>query len=36
LVNNSGATWGAPAVDMPLAAWNKVMDVKVTGTFLMS
>ncbi|UII56797.1 SDR family oxidoreductase [Cytobacillus spongiae] len=36
LVNNSGATWGAPVTDMPLEAWKKVMDVNVTGTFLMS
>ncbi|APH05509.1 SDR family oxidoreductase [Bacillus weihaiensis] len=36
LVNNSGATWGAPAVDMPIEAWEKVMNVNVTGTFLMS
>jgi NAD(P)-dependent dehydrogenase (short-subunit alcohol dehydrogenase family) len=36
LVNNSGATWGALAEDMPLDAWKKVMDVNVTGTFLMS
>ena len=36
LVNNSGATWGAPVVDMPIEAWQKVMDVNVTGTFLMS
>ncbi|MGG2027292.1 SDR family oxidoreductase [Gottfriedia sp. S16(2024)] len=36
LVNNSGASWGAPAEDMPLEAWNKVMNVNVTGTFLMS
>ncbi|MFC0558016.1 SDR family oxidoreductase [Halalkalibacter alkalisediminis] len=36
VVNNSGATWGTPAVDMPLEAWNKVMNVNVTGTFLMS
>lgn len=36
LVNNSGATWGAPAEDMPLEAWKKVIDVNVTGTFLMS
>lgn len=36
LVNNSGATWGTPAVDMPVEAWNKVMNVNVTGTFLMS
>jgi len=36
LVNNSGATWGAPVVDMPFEAWKKVIDVNVTGTFLMS
>ncbi|MEW4282140.1 SDR family oxidoreductase [Priestia koreensis] len=36
LVNNSGATWGAPVADMPLQAWEKVMSVNVTGTFLMS
>ncbi|WP_280770454.1 SDR family oxidoreductase [Salipaludibacillus daqingensis] len=36
LVNNSGATWGAPAVEMPVEAWKKVIDVNVTGTFLMS
>ncbi|WP_431803919.1 SDR family oxidoreductase [Halobacillus andaensis] len=36
LVNNSGATWGAKAEEMPLSAWQKVMDVNVTGTFLMS
>lgn len=36
LVNNSGATWGAPAAEMPLEAWKKVMDVNVNGTFLMS
>ncbi len=36
LVNNSGATWGENAEDMPLEAWKKVIDVNVTGTFLMS
>ncbi|UJL45545.1 SDR family oxidoreductase [Virgibacillus sp. NKC19-16] len=36
LVNNSGATWGAPVVDMPFEAWEKVMNVNVNGTFLMS
>ena len=36
LVNNSGATWGAPVVDMSYEAWKKVMDVNVNGTFLMS
>ena len=36
LVNNSGASWGASVSDMPLEAWEKVMAVNVTGTFLMS
>ncbi|WP_246943978.1 SDR family oxidoreductase [Bacillus pinisoli] len=36
LVNNSGATWGAPAADMPLEAWQKVMNTNITGTFLVS
>lgn len=36
LVNNSGASWGAPAMGMSVEAWKKVMDVNVTGTFLMS
>lgn len=34
LVNNSGTSWGAPAAEMPLAAWIKVMQVNATGTFL--
>lgn len=36
LVNNSGTTWGAAVEEMPLTAWEKVMNVNVTGTFLMS
>jgi NAD(P)-dependent dehydrogenase (short-subunit alcohol dehydrogenase family) len=36
LVNNSGATWGAPTEDYPLEGWKKVIDVNVTGTFLCS
>lgn len=36
LVNNSGATWGAPALEMPYDAWMKVMQTNLTGTFLMS
>ena len=36
LVNNSGTSWGAPAESMTLDAWHKVMEVNVTGTFLMS
>lgn len=36
LVNNSGATWGASVEEMPVEAWDKVMNVNVKGTFLMS
>ena len=36
LVNNAGASWGAPAAEMPLAAWEKVMGVNARGTFLAS
>lgn len=36
LFNNSGVSWGAPALEMPLQKWNMVMNVNVTGTFLMS
>jgi len=36
LVNNAGTTWGAPAEDMPLAAWSKVIDLNLTGTFLLT
>ncbi|GEK35328.1 SDR family oxidoreductase [Kurthia sibirica] len=36
LINNSGATWGAPVVEMPKEAWDKVIATNVTGTFLMS
>jgi len=36
LINNAGATWGAPAEDHPIAAWDKVMNLNVRGYFLMS
>ncbi|HET6230128.1 MAG TPA: SDR family oxidoreductase [Longimicrobiaceae bacterium] len=36
LVNNAGTAWGAPAAEMTLDAWRKVMDVNSTGTFLCS
>ena len=36
LVNNSGATWGAPTLEMPLEAFDKVVAVNLRGTFLMS
>ncbi len=34
LVNNAGTTWGASPEDMPLAGWQKVVDVNLTGAFL--
>ena len=36
LVNNSGATWGAPAAEMPLDKFDQVVSVNVRGTFLMA
>ncbi|WP_085993033.1 SDR family oxidoreductase [Oceanobacillus senegalensis] len=36
LVNNSGASWGATVDEMPLEAFQKVLNVNVVGTFLMS
>ncbi|HVG99254.1 MAG TPA: SDR family oxidoreductase [Miltoncostaeaceae bacterium] len=34
LVNNAGATWGAPPEEVPLDAWRKVVDVNLTGVFV--
>jgi NAD(P)-dependent dehydrogenase (short-subunit alcohol dehydrogenase family) len=36
LINNAGASWGAPAEDYPLAAWDKVMNLNVRSVFLFS
>lgn len=36
LVNNAGATWGAPAEDHPLQAWDKVINLNVTGLFALT
>ena len=36
LVNNAGATWGAAMLDHPLSGWQKVIDVNLTGTFLLT
>ncbi len=36
LVNNSGASWGSPVLEMSLEAWKKVFDVNVHGSFLMT
>ncbi len=36
LVNNSGATWGAPSLEYPINGWEKVINVNLTGTWLMA
>lgn len=35
LVNNSGTSWGAPALEFPMNGWKKVMDTNVTGLWMM-
>ncbi|MFC4797966.1 SDR family oxidoreductase [Neobacillus sp. GCM10023253] len=36
LVNNSGTSWGAPALEMPADKWDKVMDINLKAVFLFS
>jgi gluconate 5-dehydrogenase len=36
LVNNAGATWGAPAEDHPVEGWDKLVNVNLTGAFLLT
>jgi len=36
LVNNAGATWGAPAEEHPLEAWQKLVNLNLTATFLVT
>lgn len=36
LINNAGISWGAMPEDMPLEQWQKVLDVNLTGCFLMA
>jgi len=36
LVNNAGTTWGAPAEEHPLEAWQKQLNLNLTGTFLVT
>jgi len=33
LVNNAGATWGAPLVEHDSASWRRVLDLNVQGVF---
>ena len=36
LVNNAGASWGSPAEDHPLQAWDKVMNLNIRSIFVFS
>jgi gluconate 5-dehydrogenase len=36
LVNNAGATWGAPFKEIPFEAWDRVIRVNVDGTYFVS
>jgi len=36
LVNNAGATWGAPAEDHAIEAWDKLVNLNLTGAFLLA
>ena len=36
LINNAGASWGAPAEQHSLDAWNKVLNTNLTGAFLVA
>ncbi len=36
LVNNAGATWGSPAEDHPIEAWDKLVNVNLTGMFILT
>ena len=36
LINNAGASWGAPAEEHPVEAWDKVMNVNIRGIFMLT
>ncbi len=36
LVNNVGATWGAPMAEFPADAWDKVLDLNVKAPFFLT
>jgi NAD(P)-dependent dehydrogenase (short-subunit alcohol dehydrogenase family) len=36
LVNNAGATWGAPLEEFPDHAWDKVLDLNLKGPFFLT
>jgi gluconate 5-dehydrogenase len=36
LMNNAGASWGAPAETYPLDAWKKIIDTNLTGSWVVT
>jgi NAD(P)-dependent dehydrogenase (short-subunit alcohol dehydrogenase family) len=36
LVNNAGATWGAPLAEFPAAAWDKLVDLNLKAPFFLT
>jgi NAD(P)-dependent dehydrogenase (short-subunit alcohol dehydrogenase family) len=36
LVNNAGATWGAPLEEFPASAWDKVLDLNLKSPFYLT
>ncbi len=36
LVNNAGITWGSDAAEMPLEKWRAVLDVNLTGAWIVT
>ncbi|MGQ0823908.1 MAG: SDR family oxidoreductase [Actinomycetota bacterium] len=36
LVNNAGATWGAPLAEYPASAWDKLVDVNLKAPFFLT
>lgn len=36
LVNNAGVTWAAPSIDQTPKSWHRVLDINLTGTFLVT
>ncbi len=36
LVNNAGATWGAPLEEFPASAWDKILDLNLKAPFFLT
>ncbi len=36
LVNNSGVTWGAPTLEYPIEAWDKVMNINLRSVWILT